>query len=349
MDVARRPASDSARTLSGRLAGLDALRGIAALCVLCLHVLTIFGPEHGFHGKGYLAVDFFFMLSGYVMARTYERRLAEGYGTGRFVLARYRRLWPVMAVGALIGAPLVAIELGDPARSFPVILANLFLIPAVAGNVIYPVNGAAWSILAELSANLAHGAVLWRWHLPRLAMLLAALIPLIVGLAIAFGRLDLGADSSTWAFGIARALLAYMAFIVLWRCWRDRPGIRINPLAAFAAMPALLLAVPFFGIGGRMFDVGFVLLVCPLLVAGGLAYRGEHGLWRWLGMISFPLYAINLPLLHWSDILGLGPVTGIACALALATYIALRTAPRPRARCAASRRPDGPIGGEARR
>jgi peptidoglycan/LPS O-acetylase OafA/YrhL len=330
MDSAGQPASHPARPPSGRLAGLDALRGIAALCVLFLHVMTIFGPEHGFHGKGYLAVDFFFMLSGYVMARTYEHRLAEGYGAGRFMAARYRRLWPVMAIGALIGAPLVAIELRDPARSFPVILANLFLIPAVAGNVIYPVNGAAWSILAELSANLAHGLALWRWRMRHLAMLLVAMAAAIVWIAISFGTLDLGAHTTSWPFGIARALLAYTAGIVLWRLWRDRPAIRVNPLAAFAAMPALLLVLPLLGVGGWAFDVGFVLLACPLLVAGGLAYRGEHGLWCWLGMISFPLYAINLPLLHWSRIFGLGPLAGIACALALATYIALRMAPAPR-------------------
>jgi peptidoglycan/LPS O-acetylase OafA/YrhL len=330
MGTAGQTAFHPARPSSGRLAGLDALRGIAALCVLCLHVMTIFGPEHGFHGKGYLAVDFFFMLSGYVMARTYEHRLAEGYGAGRFMAARYRRLWPVMAIGALIGAPLVAIELGDPMASLPVILANLVLIPAVAGNVIYPVNGAAWSILAELSANLAHGAALWRWRMRYLLAALAGMAVIVVGIAAAFGTLDLGAHTTSWPFGIARALFAYTAGIVLWRWWRDEPALRMSPLAAFAAMPVLLLMLPAFGLDGWAFDVGFVVLACPLLIAGGLSYRGEHGLLRWLGLISFPLYAINLPLLHWSHIFGLGPLAGIACALALATYIALRMAPAPR-------------------
>ena len=44
--------------------------------------------------KGYLAVDLFFMLSGYVMARTYEPRMARGFSPAAFFLARYRRLWP---------------------------------------------------------------------------------------------------------------------------------------------------------------------------------------------------------------------------------------------------------------
>jgi peptidoglycan/LPS O-acetylase OafA/YrhL len=337
MDAAGRSSRPNPRPPSTRLAGLDALRGIAALCVLWLHVATVFGDEHAFHGKGYLAVDFFFMLSGYVMTRTYEQRLAEGYGGGRFIAARCRRLWPVMAIGALIGAPLVAIELGDPAASFPVILANLFLIPAVAGNVIYPVNGAAWSILAELSANLAHGAALWRWRTRQLVAAVAGMAVVIASIAATFGTLDLGAHTTSWPFGIARALFAYTAGIVLWRWWRDEPSLRIDPLVAFAAMPVLLLVLPAFGLGGWTFDVGFVLLACPLLIAGGLRHRGEHGLLRWLGMISFPLYAINLPLLHWSHILGLGPVAGIACVLALATYIALRMAPAPRSLRAAAK------------
>lgn len=84
-----------------RLAGLDALRGIAALVVVIGHVfLARDGAEHG---RPWIAVDVFFALSGYVTARTYEARLGRDLSAGGFLAARLRRLWPVMAVGALLG------------------------------------------------------------------------------------------------------------------------------------------------------------------------------------------------------------------------------------------------------
>lgn len=100
---------------------LDGLRGVAALSVVVMHRHVWFGLE-GWLAHGYLAVDFFFMLSGYVMARTYEQRLSEGYGAWRFMAARYRRLWPVMALGTLFGAPLLALEYNDLGASLSVIL-----------------------------------------------------------------------------------------------------------------------------------------------------------------------------------------------------------------------------------
>ena len=79
-----------------RLYGLDALRGMAAMVVLFMHVF-------GF-AAGHLAVDFFFMLSGFIMARTYEPRLqGRTIGAGQFLMGRYRRLGPAMAAGASTG------------------------------------------------------------------------------------------------------------------------------------------------------------------------------------------------------------------------------------------------------
>jgi peptidoglycan/LPS O-acetylase OafA/YrhL len=106
--------------------------------------------------------------------------------------------------------------------------------------------------------------------------------------------------------------------------------LRIPPFAAFLAMPALMLAAQIAQAAGWMVDLAFVVIACPLLIAGGLAWRVENRTAWWLGAVSFPLYAVHSPLLHWSDGLGLGPLPGIACALALAAYIARRMNPPPR-------------------
>ncbi len=315
-----------------RLEGLDGLRGIAALSVLGYHAVGLLHPEWNLIGRGYLAVDFFFMLSGYVMARTYEQRLAQGFGTRRFMVARYRKLWPFMAVGALLGTPIVAFQLGDPLATLKIAAPNILLIPSFGEGALYPVNIAAWSIAAELFANLLHGLILWRMPSRMLALLCLCLVPLVCWIAASFGGLTVGADTASTHLGFARALLPYCIGIMLWRWWRDRPTLPVNPGLAFAAMPPLVLLVPALLAVPWAYDIAFSLLVCPLLMAGGLAWRGSSATLRWIGLISFPLYAVNLPILLWSKALGLGMLSGLALCLGLAWYLAMQTGAQAAAR-----------------
>src|SRR3954471_17744990 len=108
-----------------RLAGLDGLRGIAAFSILIYHVIPVAAGE--WRGNAYLAVDFFFMLSGYVMARTYEARLADGLPPAAFIAARFRRLWPTMFVAGMLGLPGFFIVYG--VDQLPCALAGLLLVP----------------------------------------------------------------------------------------------------------------------------------------------------------------------------------------------------------------------------
>ena len=107
MHAAHQPVSISRENEAARLSGLDVLRGIAALWVLHYHTIKVVLDGHNFGSRGYLAVDFFFMLSGYVMARSYEDKFRQGYGLKSFFTARYRRVWPTMAIGGLISAPML--------------------------------------------------------------------------------------------------------------------------------------------------------------------------------------------------------------------------------------------------
>src|ERR1044072_6175275 len=120
----------------GALRGLGALRGIAAVLVLVGHT----SPQMGLHlGKLYLAVDFFFMLSGYIMARTYEARMHQGRDID-FLVARVKRLWPTMAIGTLLMIPL----LNHFQFSHIFFVLGLLSIPALFGRLVFPLNGPAW-------------------------------------------------------------------------------------------------------------------------------------------------------------------------------------------------------------
>lgn len=314
---------------SGRLPGLDALRGIAALAVLGYHASGHFGggPPTIFT-KGYLAVDFFLMLSGYVMGRTYELRMAAGLGAGRFLWARYRRLWPVMAAGTAIGTPLLASELGvagfgQGGLLSAIALANLLLLPVFVGKLIFPVNAAAWSILFELGANLLHAALLWRLRARTLAIVVGAAFAAMIWASTEYGSFDVGARPSNVLGGIPRAVLSYTAGLVLWRWWRDQPPFVLPPVVTVLAMPAFLLLVDVAATASIVLDFAFVLVLSPLLVAGGLTWRTDHRAARWSGLLSFPLYAVHMPLLHWAKELCFGAAAGVALALGVAGAMTL--------------------------
>src|SRR5579863_2770853 len=84
-----------------RFLGLDGLRGICAITVMLGHCELLFRPGvvvcHS-----YLAVDMFFMLSGFVISASYDRRFEEGLSTRAFLAARLKRLTPVYWGGMVL-------------------------------------------------------------------------------------------------------------------------------------------------------------------------------------------------------------------------------------------------------
>lgn len=314
-----------------RLPGLDALRGIAAACVLGLHLPAIYPGLPTLFGRAYLAVDFFFMLSGFLMTRTYGTRLAGGFGGWRFLALRYRRLWPVMAVGGLIGAPYLWTSTQEPVLFAALFLANLLLIPVSFQRELFPLNVPAWSVFFELLANLIHGLLLWRLRGRGLVAVVTVSLLATALVARHFGTLDLGARPETLAGGLARALLSYSIGMLLWQRWGDRPPLRVRPLLAALGLPLLIVLPWALGISHWAYDLGFVLLACPLLLAGGLTLERPSPLVVWLGHASFPLYAVHFAVLRQASLIGLGPGAALAAALAVTALVTLwttRRAPR---------------------
>ena len=279
---------------------LDGLRGVAAVFVAMRH--TAFFHSLGVHG-GYMAVDLFFVLSGFVIAHAYERRLAAGMGAARFLALRYLRLWPVYLIGACVGLAAALchalpgrdnLSPAEVARVAPFALAMLPGPPI--RPMLYPVDSVAWSLALELIINLVY-ALTWRWL--RDVRVLGALTALAAGVLIWtaswFGKLDVGFTWTNAAGGLARVAFSFAAGLLVYRAWRRWP-LRLG-LSAWA--PLLLLPALFW----RPTDTVVYPLVCVILVFPALVAlaawtepgRGSRRLFAWLGAASYPLYAIHRP------------------------------------------------------
>lgn len=305
--------------VTGRLLGLDVLRGVAAVIVLLFHVGQVLRIEHLFP-KGYLAVDMFFMLSGYVMARNYEDRLRATLTATRFLWNRYKRLWPAMAIGCGLGLPLLAAQTPDLRVYAIIAVANMALIPMpLLSTYSFPLNIAAWSIFFELFANSVHRLLLKGRRVEWLM--------LVSGLALGMGifitrSADLGSNASTFVWGFPRVMFSYCAGILMWRHWRDRPPVA-TPAPAILLVALLMLPHDF------PVDILIIGLALPLIVAGGLAMRAPRLVAEWMGNLSFPLYAVHRPVIDTAHILGLGPIV-MVLAIILLTTVAYRPARRRR-------------------
>ena len=304
-----------------RLHGLDALRGIAALCVVAFHAHGVFGGFPHLFAKGYLAVDFFLMLSGYLMARTSEPRLAAGHSPLRFMVSRYRRFWPMMALGSLIGVPYLWVRAGDFAHFAPVLIANFLLLPWPLGRLMFALNIPAWTIFFELVANTVHVFALRSLHVRTIAALALFALGVTIAVLLSFGTLDLGARPENFLAGFPRIFLAYLIGILLHRLGIAMRGPVLIGWLALIALPGAMLGSWFGGVSGWQFDLGFVLLVCPFAILGGLLLTRPTRLGWLSGAISFPLFAVHMPVLEGMRELGLGVMAAVPAAIGCALII----------------------------
>ena len=283
---------------AGRMPGIEALRGIAAGCVVLLHLQATFGGHPKVFGKGYLGVDFFLMLSGYLMARGQEARFAAGMSSVRFMASRYRRLWPTMALGALLGAPTLLMRTDGIGQFLTLAVPNLMLLPVSFQREAFPLNIPAWTIFYELVANALHAFVFWRLGARGLGLAIVALVPVMVWTGMAHGSFDVGARPEHFVLGLPRITLAYLIGIGLQRWWRDHPPLPVPPALALAAMPALCVGSWLWGGTGWIFDLLFVLVACPLMIAGAVRLQGRWRLADLSGALSFPLFAVHMPIMQ---------------------------------------------------
>ena len=311
-----------------RLLLLDGLRGIAAISVMGYHFGHVFHVKNLF-ARGYLFVDFFFILSGFVLTLALEPRLAKGWPPSAFIRARIIRLWPMAALGAVAGAMVMFATRGSGTVEIALtLLMALAMIPltGIRDLEAFPLNGPQWSLLFELIANLVHAMLL-----QRLATKVLLGIAVISGTTEAlviftYGSNRVGPDSLDWYAGLPRVAFAYTLGICFGRLWQSRrPRIESHWLVPFALISLLPIALCFTNgwLSRASGDALSVLVAMPALfwlaACGSVPSRLER-VFSGLGILSFPLYAVHLPILKLFGHFDQSPITGVA---ALATSLML--------------------------
>ncbi|MFD1192248.1 acyltransferase family protein [Phenylobacterium conjunctum] len=288
---------------------LDGLRGVAALSVVVMHRHVWFGLE-GWLAHGYLAVDFFFMLSGFVIANAYEGKLTGGMSAWDFIKARLIRLYPLLALGVTIGTAwrLLALKLDlaifTPAETWAIFGRGLLLLPTLHGRFAntsaFPFDPPTWSLFFELAINLVYVAIFRFLSTGRLVGLtLACLVPLSL-LAFKTGGLDAGDVAEDFWQGGVRVGFPFFAGVLLHR-FRRLPGLeRIR--APFWVQALVLLAVlNASGLGAARwaFDLFCAVVIFPALVIAGantVSSARETQALKVMGDLSYPAYVLHYPI-----------------------------------------------------
>ncbi|WP_164852760.1 acyltransferase family protein [Novosphingobium umbonatum] len=290
-----------------RLLLLDALRGLAAVAVMFHHEPILYGSA-GYFPRAYLAVDFFFMLSGYVLTFAFEGKMQQGLRADLFLVQRLARLWPVLAVGILIGA-LGRWWVGVTGHLWFLTLASLALLPVLRGRGgIYQLDGPQWSVTFEILANYVHALLLWRLSNRRLLAFVLACGALLAWQTLHWGAVTMGDITRNWWGGFARVGFSYG--LGIWMARQAQAGRgRLNQGIAWAGallVPIALCTAPLWPLGvvaGDMLAV-FVLLPPALWCAAQVRLSGVSARSASvLGKLSYPLYAVHGPVLIFGALL----------------------------------------------
>ena len=305
---------------------LDGLRGVASVMVIIFHVLETFAGGNRFVqiiNHGYLAVDFFFLLSGFVVAYAYDDRWAK-MTQWDFYKRRLVRLQPMVVIGSVIGAALFYFQKGT---AFPMIAVTpvwKVLLLMVIGSTLLPVpismdirgwqemhplDGPAWSLFFEYIANFLYAVVVRRFSKLLLSIFVTLSGCLLVGYLVTGSQGDViggwTLNQEQLFIGFTRVLYPFFAGVLLCRM-----GKLIQIKGAFwwcSLLIILVLSIP--RIGGEqhlwmngLYESVCIILVFPLIVsigAGGtIPHPASARICKFLGDISYPLYITHYPLIY---------------------------------------------------
>ena len=284
-----------------RFVVLDGLRGIAAIAVVVYHTSFLRYAVPDVLQSAYLAVDCFFMMSGFVLCLAYHRMLEEGR-VGSFMLKRWSRLAPVWWVGlALCVVELVFFKFSP---NLPVslieLVSNVAMLPlpfAPTGEL-FRLNLPGWSLFYELVINLAYAAVGYRLGIRGLAAVMLVSAAVLVATTSAAGMTNGGLLWSEAPVALARVTYGFLAGALLYRLRLPTFGKRT--IASLVACVAVLLifAADLHGEVRWYFDLAATFVGLPLIVAVGTlidAPRPMGRIFDFIGKASYPLYAIHWP------------------------------------------------------
>ncbi len=317
---------------------LDGLRGVAAMLVVVFHLFETYssGPADQIINHGYLAVDFFFVLSGFVRGDAYDDRWGR-MSTWDFFKRRLIRLQPMVVLGTLIGAFWFYF---GAAPGFELVMQTPWwklLLIMILGCIMFPtppsmdirgwkeinsLNGAQWSLLWEYIANILYALVVRRFSRVALGVMVALSAFLTIDVAMdldVFGLLKarsyarytviggFGLTPDQIYIGICRLLYPFFGGLLLYRLGKLRINLKSGGMLWCSLAVAATLAVPH--IGGEthqwlngLYCVVIILFVYPAIVAAGagspLKGRKTTAVCKFLGLISYPLYITHYPMIY---------------------------------------------------
>lgn len=280
---------------------LDGLRGVAALGVVVFHFMEwIFtNPAENFIGHGFLAVDFFFCLSGFVIGYAYDSRI-KAMGIREFFTSRIIRLHPLVILGALLGligflADPFALTTGESKASIAVLfISAMLLIPMPTMEErffnMFAFNPPSWSLFWEYIANIVYAFVLCRLNKRVLILLTMIAAAGIIFVSHRAGNLLGGWSKDNWLDGGARVAYSFLAGLLIFRC----KLIARNKLG-FIGLAILLSAAFLMPVTkyNWLTETLVVLLYFPLIVslgAGAVTSERINPICKFSGDISYPLY-----------------------------------------------------------
>lgn len=314
---------------------LDGLRGVASLLVLVYHVFEGFAFAESMNGDGnglitvlnhgHIAVDFFFILSGFVVSYAYDDRWGK-MSLGAFFKRRLIRLHPMLVMGALIGVAAFAFagfmkwDGNATSTSWVAVafLLTVLMIPAVPGagyevrgnGEMFPLNGPAWSLFFEYIGNILYAFLIRRFSTKALAVFTVVAGVLHVCFFASdvsgYGSVGVGwtIDKINFWGGLLRMLFPFMTGMLLARTFKPREvkgafWICSSLLFAFFAVPYI---APANGIClNAIYEVFCIVCVFPFLVwlgASGKCFGVTARINKFLGDLSYPLYIVHYPVMY---------------------------------------------------
>ncbi len=309
---------------------LDGLRGTAAFCVVLFHIAELASPDaaHNLVRHTPLAVDFFFALSGFVMAHAYDQRLSQTAPPSKrltlraYILRRLVRLQPMVIVGMTLGLigfifdPFVGPK---PVIGVQVSVATLIIVYALSLLVLpapelpnrfgetHPLNSPAWSLAQEYLANAFYGVIGYRLSKRWLAGLCVISAASLIFAARHVKTMALGWDWDDIWVAPVRLSYPFLIGLLLYRL-----KVRILLPFGYIILSLALIAIftaPTLGALTSICEALCVIGVFPLILclgSGQVPVDGVMGRFcRWTGRLSYPLYMSHYPAIyiydHWLD------------------------------------------------
>ncbi len=295
---------------SEKFLALDGLRGLAAILVV-YHHQHLAGINDAPAGA-YLAVDLFFLMSGFVIGHAYERRLETGMTPMAFMRLRLIRLYPLYILGSAAGLAIAA-AFGRLSQLHPASATELLRATGSAIGFIpyfstdptvnaFPLNGPGWSLFFELAANLVYAIFAVRLSTRALALLSLGSGMLLVWFAWHGGDLNLGFRTVGFIGGLPRVGFSFFGGVVLYRLHRGGRLLKLRADPLWAILAALvLLTLPMRGGPSWIQALAVVMIGFPAMLVLAIASAAPSPrlarLFAWSGELSYPLYAIHGPII----------------------------------------------------